>query len=106
MIFEAGGVSDDELDEIRKGILKEIRGQSSGIAGLLGAQGLLSPWGYCGGSSKQEKIWSRFRSALLLHLSSGIDSVLILKLNEYPCVSFPHLILLIKVPNVLQLSVH
>ncbi len=50
MIFEAGGVSDDELDEIRKGILKEIRGQSSGIAGLLGAQGLLSPWGYCGGS--------------------------------------------------------
>jgi len=44
--------------------------------------------------------------ALLLHLSSGIDSVLILKLNEYPCVSFPHLILLIQVPNVLQLSVH
>lgn len=35
MIFEAGGVSDDELDEIRKGILKEIRGQSSGIAGVL-----------------------------------------------------------------------
>jgi len=58
------------------------------------------------GRTKQEKVWSRFRSALLLHLSSGIDSVLILKLNEYPCVSFPHLILLIKVPNVLQLSVH
>nr|XP_019003161.1 uncharacterized protein I203_04198 [Kwoniella mangroviensis CBS 8507]OCF66622.1 hypothetical protein I203_04198 [Kwoniella mangroviensis CBS 8507] len=42
----AGAVDEDEFDRLMPGVLDEVSGRSGGIAGPLGAQGLLSPWGY------------------------------------------------------------
>ncbi|WWC94610.1 hypothetical protein V866_001457 [Kwoniella sp. B9012] len=46
MILEAGAVDEDDFDRLMPGVLNEVSGRSGGIAGPLGAQGLLSPWGY------------------------------------------------------------
>ncbi|OCF74229.1 hypothetical protein I204_04599 [Kwoniella mangroviensis CBS 8886] len=46
MILETGAVGEDEFDRLMPGVLDEVSGRSGGIAGPLGAQGLLSPWGY------------------------------------------------------------
>ncbi|WWC62147.1 uncharacterized protein I303_104739 [Kwoniella dejecticola CBS 10117] len=46
MILECGVTDEDGFDEAFAGSSEEVRGNSSGRAGPLGAQGVLSPWGY------------------------------------------------------------
>ncbi|WVW84099.1 hypothetical protein I302_106128 [Kwoniella bestiolae CBS 10118] len=46
MILETGVIDEDGFDQLMPGISDEVSGRSRGIAGPLGAQGMLSPWGY------------------------------------------------------------
>ncbi|WRT66536.1 uncharacterized protein IL334_003495 [Kwoniella shivajii] len=46
MILESGVTDEDDFDNLLSGLSDEVRGRSTGRAGPLGAQGVLSPWGY------------------------------------------------------------
>ncbi|WWC89162.1 uncharacterized protein L201_004080 [Kwoniella dendrophila CBS 6074] len=46
IMLEAGVIDEDQFDQLIVGVSEEVYGRSSGTAGPLGAQGVLTPWGY------------------------------------------------------------